>query len=219
MGHATVIGQAEADDGGNNRVELATGLARPFNAMPAGIAARDQLPLMTAPGAEPAFGALLDAGEQKIRAGLNRSRHADPHDVLTRAGRPVLMVPPGLSYLNTEHVVIAWKESPVARRAVADALTLKRAVSVLVLQVCHTIGEQALAAVTVKTSRNTWPATAWPPPAKPGCCARCPSPPSCCWLRSSEARRGRQTLSPVFRNGRLAASPAGCSAIFQHAAC
>ena len=203
MGYATMVVQAEADDDGKGRVELATGLALQFNAVLVGVAARDLLPLMTVPGAEPAFGALLDAEEQEIRAGLDaaerqfraiagasgervvwrsmiddpaamlareartadlvvvgrrpegaiasRSWHADPGDVLMRAGRPILVVPPGLSHLDTKHVVVAWKDSLEARRAVVDALPfLKQAVSVLVLQVCHTAAEQALAAVVVK---------------------------------------------------------------------
>jgi len=47
---------------------------------------------------------------------------AAPGDVLMRAGRPVLVVPPGVSALEARTVLVAWKETCEARRAVADAL-------------------------------------------------------------------------------------------------
>ena len=79
------------------------------------------------------------------------SRHADPGDVLMRAGRPVLVVPPGLSHLDAASVVVAWTDSRESRRAVADALPLlRRAASVLVLEVCNTESEQADAAAAVE---------------------------------------------------------------------
>ncbi len=57
--------------------------------------------------------------------------------------RPVLIVPPGLSHLDATCIVVAWKDSREARRAVADALPLlKRATSVLVLEICNTPGDQ-----------------------------------------------------------------------------
>ena len=203
MGYATLVVQAEADDDGRGRVGLAMALARQFDALLVGAAARDFMPLMAMPGAEPGIGILLATEELEIRAGLDaaerqfravtdgnhervawrsmmgdpsemltreartadlivvgrrpegaeasRSRHADPGDVLMRAGRPVLVVPPGLSHLGTQHVVVAWRDSREARRAVIDALPfLKQAASVLVLQVCSTSNEQELAAVIVR---------------------------------------------------------------------
>jgi len=94
---------------------------------------------------------LVVVGRRPERVGASWSRHADPGDVLMRAGRPILVVPPGLSSLNADHVVIAWKDSLEARRAVTDAMPfLTRAVSVLVLQVCDDAGEQELAAGIVR---------------------------------------------------------------------
>jgi nucleotide-binding universal stress UspA family protein len=62
---------------------------------------------------------------------------AGPGDVLMRAGRPVLIVPPGVTALEARRVLVAWKESREARRAVADALPfLVRAERVVVLEVC-----------------------------------------------------------------------------------
>ena len=86
---------------------------------------------------------LLVVGRQPESSGSRPSRNLDPGDVLMRAGRPVLIVPPGLSHLDATRIVVAWKDSREARRAVADALPLlKRAASVLVLQICDTAAEQ-----------------------------------------------------------------------------
>jgi pyridoxine 5-phosphate synthase len=57
-------------------------------------------------------------------------------DVLTRAGRPVLVPPSGVFSLGARQVVVGWKDAPQARRAVADALPLLlRAEGVAVLRV------------------------------------------------------------------------------------
>ena len=202
MDYKTLVVQAEADDDGRSRVQLALALAIRFDATLVGTAARALLPLMTLPGGSPGTATLLAAEEDDIRAGLDAaerrfralaavtharigwrskiadpaeilaleartadlvvvgrrperddagwSRHADPGAVLMRAGRPILVVPPGVSSLNTDHIVIAGKDSLEARRAVVDAMPfLTRAASVLVLQVCHDEGERERAAAIV----------------------------------------------------------------------
>jgi nucleotide-binding universal stress UspA family protein len=94
---------------------------------------------------------LLVVGRRPESASSQPSRHIDPGDVLMRAGRPVLVVPPGLSHLDAAHVVVAWKDSREARRAVADALPLlKLAASVLVLEICDTTSDQEDAKGAVK---------------------------------------------------------------------
>lgn len=47
---------------------------------------------------------------------------ASPAAVLMEAGRPVLMTPPGSDQLRAERIVVAWKDTPEARRAVSAAL-------------------------------------------------------------------------------------------------
>jgi nucleotide-binding universal stress UspA family protein len=55
-----------------------------------------------------------------------------------RAGRPLLVVPPGTGNLDTKHVTVAWKDTREARRAVWDALPfLKSAESVHVIEVAE----------------------------------------------------------------------------------
>lgn len=51
----------------------------------------------------------------------------DPGELIMQAGRPVLMVPPEVLTLDAEHVVVAWKDTREARRAVLDALPLLQA--------------------------------------------------------------------------------------------
>ncbi|KQO74812.1 universal stress protein [Methylobacterium sp. Leaf89] len=44
--------------------------------------------------------------------------------LLMEVGRPVLLTPPGLAHLAAKRIVVAWKDTREARRAVHDALPL-----------------------------------------------------------------------------------------------
>lgn len=58
-------------------------------------------------------------------------RTYDPGSVILAAGRPALVIPPGMRHFEPSNVLIAWKDTREARRAVRDALPfLKRAKSV-----------------------------------------------------------------------------------------
>src|SRR4051794_27971471 len=46
----------------------------------------------------------------------------DPSDLLMQAGRPLIVVPPDVEWLDLRSVLIAWKDVREARRAVFDAL-------------------------------------------------------------------------------------------------
>ena len=60
-------------------------------------------------------------------------RAVDPASVLVRCGRPVLVVPDGVDVLAAERVLVGWKETREARRAVRDAIgLLKRAKEVTI---------------------------------------------------------------------------------------
>jgi len=62
---------------------------------------------------------------------------AEPGDVLMQAGRPVLLVPPGIGKWRLARILVAWKDRREARRAVRDALPLlMQAEQVRVLEVC-----------------------------------------------------------------------------------
>jgi nucleotide-binding universal stress UspA family protein len=49
---------------------------------------------------------------------------AGPSELVMQAGRPLLVVPAALKWLDLRSALVAWKDCPEARRAVADALPL-----------------------------------------------------------------------------------------------
>ncbi len=67
---------------------------------------------------------------------IDPTRAPDPGGVVLRAGRPVLVVPPGINSLSGERVIVGWKDAREARRAVNDALPfLQRAAAVTLVEV------------------------------------------------------------------------------------
>jgi nucleotide-binding universal stress UspA family protein len=61
-----------------------------------------------------------------------------PGDIALTSGRPVLVAPHAAEPLEAKRIVLAWKDTREARRALTDALPfLQRAEEVLVLQVCR----------------------------------------------------------------------------------
>jgi nucleotide-binding universal stress UspA family protein len=72
-------------------------------------------------------------------------RALDPGAVLLRAGRPILLVPPGVASLAAKRIAVAWKDTREARRAVADALPfLRKAETIALVEFCEQ-GEEASA--------------------------------------------------------------------------
>lgn len=70
------------------------------------------------------------------KALFDEARRISAADLVMQAGRPVLAVPAPLGTLAARHVLVAWKDAPAARRAVADALPLlKQAKQVIVAEV------------------------------------------------------------------------------------
>ncbi|SHK30650.1 Nucleotide-binding universal stress protein, UspA family [Roseomonas rosea] len=81
---------------------------------------------------------LVVLGREWAGGSANFSLAANPGDVVLRAGRPVLVVPPGIDRLEASRVVIAWKDTREARRAVRDALPLLQgAERVSVVEICE----------------------------------------------------------------------------------
>jgi nucleotide-binding universal stress UspA family protein len=56
----------------------------------------------------------------------NLFRSADPGAVVLQAGRPVLITPNTCERISAKKVVIAWKNTREARRAVSDAVPMLR---------------------------------------------------------------------------------------------
>jgi hypothetical protein len=62
----------------------------------------------------------------------------DPGITILRAGRPVLFVPNKTDSLEARRIVVAWKDTREARRAVRDALPfLKEAKEAMIVTVCE----------------------------------------------------------------------------------
>lgn len=74
---------------------------------------------------------------QPLRGRYNNQRILDPREVLFKLGRPALLVAPGIASLRAEHVLVAWRDSREARRAVMDAMPfLNAAKRVSVIEIC-----------------------------------------------------------------------------------
>lgn len=67
---------------------------------------------------------------------LSPELDVDAEDLLMRAGRPILFVPPGIDHLSADRIVIGWSDTREARRAIADSMPLLlRASEVTVLAI------------------------------------------------------------------------------------
>jgi nucleotide-binding universal stress UspA family protein len=78
---------------------------------------------------------LVIIGQQKAPGSAYRA--LDPGGAILKLGRPALVVPLAASSLQAEHVVIGWKDTREARRAVRDALPmLQQATRVTIVEAC-----------------------------------------------------------------------------------
>ena len=55
---------------------------------------------------------------------VDPSAAPDPSDLVMQAGRPLIVVPPTVEWLDLRSVLVAWKDVREARRAIFDALPL-----------------------------------------------------------------------------------------------
>ena len=86
---------------------------------------------------------------------VSRFTEADIGDLIIAAGRPVLVVPPKSHRLDASSIVIAWKNSREARRAVGDALPLlKSAKDVVLLSVTSTEDREDACALAEDVAEN-----------------------------------------------------------------
>ena len=73
----------------------------------------------------------------RVKAPGRAYRALDPGEALLKMGRPTLVVPEGVSTLQAERVVIGWKDTREARRAVQDSLPfLQEATRVTIVETC-----------------------------------------------------------------------------------
>lgn len=75
--------------------------------------------------------------------GTNPARHVDVGELLLGAGRPVLLAAAGVKRIEADKIMIGWKDTREARRAVSDALPLlQQAKDVLVATISE--GDRAV---------------------------------------------------------------------------
>lgn len=80
----------------------------------------------------------------------------DPSELVMNLGRPVMAVPPEFNRLSLERVVVGWKETREARRAIVDALPLlQKAKEVTVVEIVESDDDRSAA------SRHVSDVTAW----------------------------------------------------------
>jgi nucleotide-binding universal stress UspA family protein len=71
---------------------------------------------------------------------------ASPKDLVMQTGRPLLVVPDGANWFDLRTVLVAWKDTAEARRAVADSLPLLRqAKNIVVAEMPEADGERSSA--------------------------------------------------------------------------
>ena len=96
------------------------------------------------------------AGADLVIIGLGRAARdfaPDPAQTVLRAGLPVIAMPAGQRRLGCERIIIAWKDTREARRAVSDALPLlRRAREVSIVSVA-TRSEKAVAPAEILVTR------------------------------------------------------------------
>jgi nucleotide-binding universal stress UspA family protein len=81
---------------------------------------------------------------------FDQTRCVDVGGLVMQAGRPVLLVPQGITSLSLRHVLVGWNDTRESRRAVSDALPLLRAAGhVTLLELCKT-GQRSIAQMQVR---------------------------------------------------------------------
>jgi nucleotide-binding universal stress UspA family protein len=79
---------------------------------------------------------LVITGTDGHGAFLNPMMQLDPSDLVMNIGRPMMVVPPQVDRLKLSSVVVGWKDTREARRAVADSLPLlQKAKEVTVVEI------------------------------------------------------------------------------------
>jgi len=89
---------------------------------------------------------LLIVGRRENGIRFIPNQSLDIGDVIMRAGRPMLVVPPRKTFLALNRILIAWKDTAEARKAVAAALPLlKSAQEVLIVEITSDERENEIA--------------------------------------------------------------------------
>jgi nucleotide-binding universal stress UspA family protein len=94
---------------------------------------------------------IIVVGENRNDALADPFMQANPSDLLMQTGRPLLVVPDACDWLDLRSVLIAWKDTPECRRAVADALPiLREAKDVIVAEIVEDEADRSASSSGVK---------------------------------------------------------------------
>ncbi|WP_213736943.1 universal stress protein [Bradyrhizobium sp. dw_411] len=89
---------------------------------------------------------IIVVGENGNDGLANPFMQANPSDLLMQTGRPLLVVPDACEWLDLRSVLIAWKDTPECRRAIADALPiLREAKDVIVAEIVEDEADRSAA--------------------------------------------------------------------------
>jgi nucleotide-binding universal stress UspA family protein len=83
---------------------------------------------------------LLVIGQRMLPGDVAHSY--DPGTIILAAGRPVLVVPPEIDRLDFSRVLVAWKDTREARRAIRDALPFLKLADEVSIAVAKTPGAE-----------------------------------------------------------------------------
>jgi nucleotide-binding universal stress UspA family protein len=76
---------------------------------------------------------------------------ASPKDLVMQAGRPLLAVPDGVNWFDLRSILVGWKDTSEARRAIADSLPLlRKAKEVTVVEVLERVDQRSAATSRVR---------------------------------------------------------------------
>ncbi len=98
---------------------------------------------------------LVVTGVARGQSWLDTARRTNISDLVMRIGRPVLIVPPHVGTLSAKNILVGWKDTREARRAVSDALPfLKNASRVVVVEAADDV-------LLADAQRNVQDVAAW----------------------------------------------------------
>lgn len=98
---------------------------------------------------------LIVLGRRSSKDAVDVALGVAPGAVTLECGRPVLITPPGIDRLSARSIVIAWKDTREARRAVRDALPLLlRAEQVVVVTSCGSFRDESAEDVAAFLARH-----------------------------------------------------------------
>ena len=79
---------------------------------------------------------IIVIGQSRNSAFTDPFARVNPRDLVMQAGRPLLVVPETVDWLDLRNVLVAWKDAPEARRAIVDSLPLlHRAKNVTIVEI------------------------------------------------------------------------------------